>query len=83
MIRLPLLLLSLLISTLAAFAGGETKTFSLDASRVIAAREQLASADSPLSPSLAKLRRDADKLLKLRPASVLDKTKNRRQRKPA
>jgi len=75
MIRLPILLLSLLLSPLTAFASGEPRTFSLEASRVTAAREQLATAGSPLSPALQQLRRDADRLLKTPPASVLDKTK--------
>ncbi|ATC63087.1 alginate lyase [Nibricoccus aquaticus] len=74
MIR-PLLLLSVLFSTFNAFAADEPCTVSLEASRVAAARAQLTSPGSPLQPSLQKLRRDADRLLKTPSASVLDKTK--------
>ncbi len=60
----------------AAFAAEPTPpaTIVLRGPALVAARASLAKADSPLAPSLTLLRAEADKLLELKPASVLDKS---------
>jgi len=50
-------------------------TFELNAAGLVSARSRLAARDEQIAPSLALLRAEADHLLKLQPASVLDKTR--------
>ena len=50
-------------------------TFGLNAVGLVAARTQLAAGDERIAPSMALLRAEADHLLKLTPASVMDKTR--------
>jgi len=48
--------------------------FSLSSKDLTAARERLARHDPALAPALAQLRAEADKLLKQKPSSVMDKS---------
>lgn len=56
-------------------AADAPRVFSLRPEALVANRAKLAAGDTALAPALAALRRDADELLKLKPASVMDKSK--------
>lgn len=71
-LRVLALALSLVCLARAAEA---PRVFSLRGDTLVAHREKLAAGDPVLAPALARLRADADKLLALKPASVMDKTK--------
>ena len=58
-----------------ARAAEAPRTFGLNADGLVAARARLATGDERLAPSLVLLRAEADRLLKLQPASVMDKTR--------
>jgi hypothetical protein len=58
-----------------ARAADAPHVFSLRGASLAANRAKLAAGDATLAPALAALRADADGLLKLKPASVMDKTK--------
>lgn len=51
------------------------RTFAFPAASLVTARARLAHGDPPLAQPLALLRTEADELLALKPASVLDKTR--------
>ena len=75
-------LAALFAFALAGLARAEEKpaaprVFSLRADALVAHREKLSATppDPALAPALAALRADADRLLTLKPASVMDKTK--------
>jgi hypothetical protein len=65
----------LLVGVLAAPAAEAPRTFGLSAPALLAARVRLAGGDARLAAPLAQLRAEADKLLALKPASVMDKTR--------
>jgi len=72
------LLLLVFLATTALFAGNERPlpdVISLSGKDLAAARERLAHHDPALEPALARLRAEADKLLKQKPGSVMDKTR--------
>ena len=72
------LLLLVFLATTALFAGNERPlpdVISLSAKDLAAVRERLAHHDPALEPALARLRAEADKLLKQKPGSVMDKTR--------
>ncbi len=72
-LRIALLLLMLGLRT--ALAAEAPHTFSLSANGLVAARTQLAKGDARLATPLAQLKAEADKLLSLKPASVMDKNR--------
>lgn len=77
MIFRSLVLLVLACAGLAAHAADAPRVFSLRAAELVAQREKLSAnpADPARAPALARLRADADKLLALKPSSVMEKTK--------
>ena len=74
-----ILLTILCFTSVSLFAATEhpllPNVFSLSATHLAAARERLAAADPALAPALAQLRSEADKLLKRKPWSVMDKAR--------
>jgi hypothetical protein len=75
---LPGSLLLVCLATAALFAADERplpEVFSLSIKDLAAVRERLARHDPALEPALARLRAEADKLLKQTPGSVMDKTR--------
>ena len=72
----PGFLIYLLFALIGALRAGEApRTFGLNADGLVAARARLVAGDERLAPSLVLLRAEADRLLKLQPASVMDKTR--------
>ena len=72
------LLLLVCFATTALFASDDRpvpEVFSLSIKDLAAARERLAQHDPTLAPALAHLRAEADKLLKHKPTSVMDKSR--------
>jgi hypothetical protein len=67
-----LLALLALAGVLATPAAEPPRTFALDAPGLVANRTRLARGDAALAREVAALRTEADKLLELKPASVLD-----------
>lgn len=72
----PARFLAILLATLAPATGAAAKprTLALREASLAEARAELDRGESRLAVPLAQLRAEADKLLKLKPASVLDKT---------
>jgi len=71
----PLSLSAMLALASVACAADAPRVFTLDGPALVSARDRLAHGDAALAPALAALRTEADKLLKGKPASVMDKTK--------
>jgi hypothetical protein len=68
--------LLLLFSLVGAMRADEApRTFGLNADGLVAARARLTMGDERLAPALRLLRVEADRLLQLQPASVMDKTR--------
>jgi hypothetical protein len=69
-------LISLFFALIGAMRAGEApRTFGLNADRLVTARVRLAAGDERFASSLVLLRVEADRLMKLQPASVMDKTR--------
>ncbi|MDP3070646.1 MAG: alginate lyase family protein [Opitutaceae bacterium] len=66
------LALLFLLAVLGVHAAEAPRTFALDAPGLLANRARLARGDAALAREVAALRAEADKLLALKPASVLD-----------
>lgn len=75
--RIPYVLLAALALTgvPATVAAEAPRTLAIRADGLVAARARLAAGDARTTGALGSLRAEADKLLKLKPASVLDKTR--------
>jgi len=72
----PIFLLGLFSALFGVMRAAEApRTFGLNADGLIAARVRLAAGDPQLAACLVLLRAEADHLLKLAPASVMDKTR--------
>lgn len=65
----------MVVGLVAARAAETPRTVTLRADALVAARAELTRGDPRLAAPLAALRAEADRLLALRPASVLDKTR--------
>ena len=74
-----ILLAILCFTSVSLFSANERplppNVFSLSANSLAAVRERIAHADPALAPALAQLRSEADKLLKRKPWSVMDKAR--------
>jgi hypothetical protein len=70
----PILGLAILLATLATADAVPPRTIALRETSLAAAKAELARGDSRLATPLTQLRAEADALLKLKPASVLDKS---------
>jgi len=69
-------LLALLVAAAAVHAAEPLpQVYSLHADALADARARLAKGDPALAPALARLREDADRALKLKPPSVMDKSR--------
>jgi hypothetical protein len=64
-----------LLGVLAARGAEAPRTFGVSATALVSARARLAQGEALLATPLAQLRAEADNLLVLKPASVMDKTK--------
>ncbi len=73
--RLVLFFVTLLSFAVAAEPPAAPRVYSFRAAALVANREKLTAGDTALAPALARLRADADRLLSLKPASVMDKSK--------
>jgi hypothetical protein len=75
--KTALIVISLLIAVIARAEVPETVgVFPLSARELATARDRLAHGDASLAPALAVLRAEADRALKLRPLSVMDKLRS-------
>jgi hypothetical protein len=76
-VKKPIHRLAILLATLATATAdaGEPRTLALRAASLAAAKAELDRGENRLATPLAQLRTEADRLLKLKPASVLDKTR--------
>ena len=73
--RLPFLLTALIIGGVNASPAAEPRQFFAPPGALAQAKARLATNDSALRPALEALRRDADRALKAKPVSVMDKPK--------
>jgi hypothetical protein len=70
-----ILFIAATVSCLTAQPVEVPRTFTIDAGGLVATRARIEKGDAMLKAQLAALRAEADKLLPLKPASVMDKTK--------